>query len=275
MRPSPRALLRQLRKSRSPAKPLLDAGGPRFSASHAGHAPVFTGELKLVTWNIRLGKEIGAAIAQLQTEPELAGADIVLLQEMGEAGADRIAQALGCEFLYYPACRHCDTGGHFGNAIISRWPLREPGKVLLPHLSPRTGENRIATRAIIDAGGRELLVYSVHTETFALHRDLRREQFRVLAKDIEERMSAQGATRVIAAGDFNTLWRRDERMLDGELAAAGLRRVSAGTPATVHIMVYPAHLDHVFTKGLDAVAAGTGKSTAASDHSPLWVTLRV
>lgn len=264
-----RTVWRQLRKPASSATPLLEAIEPRFSASHAGPSPVFSGELKIVSWNIRLGKLIEPAIAELTGEPALAGADVVLLQEMDETGTDSIARALGHNYVYFPACVHCDTGKNFGNAVLSRWPITAPGKVLLPHLSPRTGENRIANRVVVKVGGNQLLVYSVHTETFNLDRPLRQEQFEALAADID----SQGYERVLAGGDFNTLRARDIRLLDKALEVAGMQRATAGSGATAKLGFLGLNLDHIFTRGFEIIGQGSIRRTRASDHFPLWLKL--
>lgn len=259
---------RQLRKPSGSAQPLLDDHEPRFAANYAGTSPDYTGELKIVTWNIRLGKLIGEAIEELRAAP-LTGADIILMQEMDELGSDAIARELGYNFVYFAACVHCDTKKNFGNAVLSRWPIVSAAKVMFPHLSPRTKENRIATRTVIEVGGRQLLVYGVHTETFHLNRSLRQEQFAALAADIDQ----QGYPHVLAGGDFNTMRTRDIRDLDVALDAAGMERASAGTGPTARFGFIELRLDHIYSRGTNTLGAGTAATTRASDHLALWVKL--
>jgi len=260
------AIWRQLRKPSGLAQPLLDVREPQFAAGYAGPVPEYSGHLKVVTWNIRLGMLIGEAVKELRAAP-LAGADIILLQEMNEQGTYAIARALEYNFVYFAACIHCDTKKNFGNAVLSRWPILSTAKVMFPHVSPRTKENRIATRAVIDVGGQRLLVYGVHTETFHLKRSLRQEQFAALADDIDR----QSFPYVLAGGDFNTMRARDIRQLDEALATGSMERVSAGTGPTATFGFFGLRLDHVYTRGTKTLGAGTASATRASDHLALWV----
>jgi endonuclease/exonuclease/phosphatase family metal-dependent hydrolase len=244
----------------------LDADSPRFVVDHVRASPACRGEFKVVSWNIKFSREIETALAELEQVAELRDADIMLLQEMDEYGVETIAGTRGYNFVYFPASVHCRTGRNFGNAILAKWPIGDAGKLLLPHMSPRTGEIRIATRATVIVGGHELLTYSVHTETFALSSRQRQEQFRTLVEDIAQREQRY----VLVGGDFNTLQAREVRRLEEKFARVNLERTSAGAGPTLKAGFMSFSFDHIFTRGMKTMVGGVWRETEASDHYPLW-----
>jgi endonuclease/exonuclease/phosphatase family metal-dependent hydrolase len=125
--------------------------GPRY----AGVAPITSGDttrLKVVSFNVEFSEHIDSAIALLETNPALRGADVILLQEMNEKATQRIAAALGLGYIFYPAIYHYRTHQLFGNAILSRWPILEDRKIVLPHVARFVRTQRIATAATIRVG---------------------------------------------------------------------------------------------------------------------------
>jgi endonuclease/exonuclease/phosphatase family metal-dependent hydrolase len=141
-----------------------DVDGPVFSGQFATPAADPPETITVVTYNIDFGLRVDRAIKGFQAVEALNSADIVLLQEMDEEGTERMARALQANFVYYPATfgRH---GRNFGNAVLARWPITEERKVLLPHRHPIRRQLRIAARATVQVGDRDVLAYSVHTET--------------------------------------------------------------------------------------------------------------
>jgi len=146
----------------------VDPEGPRYAADGvavtqdtgpwlaAGPAPVET--IKVVSYNLRYGREIDAAIEVLAGSPELAGADVILLQEMDALGVELIAHALGCSYVYYPAALR-RSGRDFGNAVLTRGRIVEDRKVLLPHKNPINRQQRIGVRTDLELGRRTLRAY--------------------------------------------------------------------------------------------------------------------
>ncbi|MFA6001416.1 MAG: endonuclease/exonuclease/phosphatase family protein [Thermoleophilia bacterium] len=239
---------------------------PSYRASHASGEHRGGGEFKVLSWNIKFSRKIEAAIHELENRPELGDAGIMLLQEMDEKGVESIARALKYNYVYYPASVHHRTSRKFGNAVLARWPIVDSGKLPLPHPSPRTGQIRIAARVVVNIDGRRLLVYSVHTETFALDFTSRQEQFQALAEDVQHEEYDQ----VLVGGDFNTIKKKDIKALDRCFAAAGLKRVSSGIGPTLKAGFMEFSLDHIFARGLNAGGGGAWKGTSASDHYPVW-----
>lgn len=243
-----------------------ETDSPLYAASHAGKPPPFRGELTAVSWNIKFCLEVDTAITELKTVPVLGSADVLLLQEMDENGVESIARELSYNYVYYPASVHSRTGRNFGNAVLSRWTISGSRKLLLPYSSPRTGEKRIATRAHLDVAGRDLLCYSVHTETFALSKAKRVAQFQALATDI----AGETHEHVLVGGDFNTVRGKDIAVLEDLFSSLGMERASTGAEPTIRAAMIGFSFDHIFTRGLTSVEKRVWKGTNASDHYPVW-----
>jgi endonuclease/exonuclease/phosphatase family metal-dependent hydrolase len=241
---------------------------PLFEGSYAGKQPEFDGDIKVVTWNIKFSEEIEQAIQELMEIPELKEADILLLQEMDEEGVESIARALEYNYVYFPASVHSRHGRNFGNAILSKWPLANPTKLMLPHENPQNGQIRIATRAETTIGDKELLVYSVHTETAVLGSKKRYEQVQAIVDDIGDE-----TTHVLVGGDFNTLTDGEIIELEEQFESIGLVRASTGAEPTVEKGGVDFSLDHIFTKDGSVLGDGVWTESAASDHFPVWVRL--
>ena len=101
--------------------------GPIFTGQYSVSSDSLPSTMKVVTFNIKFAKEIQQALSELKTSADLSSADVILLQEMDEAGVEYIARNLNMDYVYYPACfqRHQKN---FGNAILAKWPLSNPQK---------------------------------------------------------------------------------------------------------------------------------------------------
>jgi endonuclease/exonuclease/phosphatase family metal-dependent hydrolase len=143
---------------------LRRAEGPRY----AGERPSATAprdRLRVVSFNIERALRVGQAIEVMEAEPSLRDADVILLQEMDEAGTRRVADAFGMSYVYYPATFSLKTPPDFGNAVLSRFPIVGDSKVLLPHLGVVGSLQRIATGATLQVGDTLVRVYSAHLGT--------------------------------------------------------------------------------------------------------------
>ena len=236
--------------------------GPR----HAGAPPDTTiasraqaETLRIVSFNIEFARRIDAAIALLRSDTALHRADVILLQEMDAVGTKRVAEALGMGFVYYPAIFHRRTRRDFGNAVLSRWPIVDDAKLVLPHPSRYAGTHRIATAATLRIGTSHVRAYSTHLGTIAdIRSSRRREQLRAILED--------GARypRVIIGGDLN------ESDIGVVAEQAGYTWPTRDGPPTTRF----GRWDHIFLKGLESPKAG-GSGTAVnardvSDHRPVW-----
>lgn len=239
-----------------------DGPGPRYAGApeaHPGQAPA-GGPLRVVSFNIQFARNVDSAIALLAGEPALAGASVLLLQEMDAPATSRIAAALGMHYVYYPSTIHYKSGRDFGNAVLSRWPIVADAKIELPHRAFLTGVARAATAATLQVGDRLVRVYSVHLSTITeVHAGGRRAQLAAVLAD------AARYERVIVGGDLN------QHSMGQVAARAGFAWPTRHGPRTATL----GRIDHILTRGLSLpaqAAAGTVRSNrGASDHLPVWV----
>jgi endonuclease/exonuclease/phosphatase (EEP) superfamily protein YafD len=245
---------------------------PRLTLYTAEHAPEpleFDGVVRVVSWNIRFGESVYAAVGTLHAVEELQSADLLLLQEMDEEGVDTIARSLGHNYVYGAASVRLRTGRNFGNAVLSRWPLSNASRVALPRGSRLRGESRIVVRVTAGVHGTPVQVYSVHTETVTLPWKQRVQQFERLASAA----ASWSGEHVVVGGDFNTATRRGVGLLSDLMSGIGLERVSSGAGPTFRRAGLDWPLDHVFARGMSVVDTGVVREAEGSDHLPLWVRL--
>lgn len=237
-----------------------EEAGPRYAGDGVVARAGAGDTLRVVSFNIRFSLRIDSALAVLQQDPELRGADIVLLQEMDEAGTKQLARGLGMSFVYYPASYRTQTGRDFGNAILSRWPLRDDRKIILPHLARLGRTQRTATGATVIVGGKPVRVYSAHLATVVnSSRNQRADQLLEILND------AALHERVIVGGDMN----------DPELGVVAQNMGYAWPTREGPRTAVVARLDHIFVRGLKLPAeraSGTVENNRnASDHRPIWI----
>jgi endonuclease/exonuclease/phosphatase family metal-dependent hydrolase len=245
-----------------------DASGPMFSGNYASTPGAFDGILKVISWNIKFSEEIPEALEDFAERAELADADIILLQEMDEEGVEVLSRALHYNYVYFPASIHTHHNRNFGNAILARWPIHDPGKLLLPHRNPKNKQTRIAAKAVIAVEDMEVLTYSVHTETFWLPPARRADQIQTLIGDVDS-----DSRHVIVGGDFNTLTPVSVAAVVERFEQAGFQWATAGVGGTVESVPIPLTMDFIFTKGMTVLNAGSVEGVDASDHRPVWTTL--
>lgn len=238
--------------------------GPRYAgsagAARHGAPPPPADSLRFVTFNIQWGRYVGRAIHVLQSAEPARSADIMTLQEVDANGTREMAAAFGMFYVYYPSAVHPKTDRDFGNAVLSRWPIVQDWKVILPHRGRFRDTERAATGATILLGEDSLRVYSVHLSTMAeLGPSPRREQVRAVVAD------AMRFPLVIVGGDLNGVG------VGEEFQACGFSWPTRENVPTINLFTW----DHVFLKGLAVnPASGTGvveHDNGASDHRPVWV----
>ena len=242
---------------------------PRVGGAPAAE-PEFAGLVHTVTWNIQFGIGAESAATAMLHHDTLRGADVLLLQEMDEAGTALIAERVGMHYVFASASPHRKSGRDFGNAILSPWPITNPVVVDLPHKSAVQGQPRNAVRATVTIGPHDIDTCSVHTEVPTLSSSKRIAQVETVAS-----ATATGASGLlIIGGDFNTVSRRGTQAAVERFAAIGATRVSDGAGPTLRRGGREFTLDHVFARGLQPVATGVVAGLDASDHRPLWVRVR-
>jgi endonuclease/exonuclease/phosphatase family metal-dependent hydrolase len=241
------------------------------------HAARGSFDLRVATYNIHRSRGMDR-----RTRPERIAAvlatidpDVVALQEVigpgltGPGHAEELGAALGMGWIMAPTRelrRH-----QFGNAVLSRYPIREHAKL---DLSWKTCEARCSQRVSIDLGeARCLQVYNVHLGTALLER---RYQAPRLAAWIHDRRVPDPR---IVLGDFNE-WGRG---LVADVLAERLNSIDL-FPHLRRRRTYPGffpllHLDHIYFSGHIEIRRvelpRTRLALVASDHLPLVADLRI
>lgn len=245
----------------APTTNLLNPTSPSFSGSHA---PVIADsaseELRIVTFNIKLGRAVERGIEVLSQE-RLLGADLIALQEMDEAGVERIARTLKLNYIYYPGSIHPTDNRYYGPALLSPWPIEKSWKLLLPHEGLFRRQRRTATAAVLRIGSAEVLAYSLHLEPqLRISEKERRDQVLTILRD-----AATFPGPVVLAGDFNS------EGIGPLLVRHGYHWVTANVGPTITIFSW----DHIFVRGLEPDRSGVVRRVrGASDHKPVWALAR-
>lgn len=250
------------------AKNYPDQNSPVYTGNYAVNSPEPTQTLTVVSYNIWFAEDIDQALSELREINSQKVIDIVLLQEMDEVGTERMARELQLNYVYFPAAIEPTYGKNFGNAILSRCPIVDSQKLILPHKSFSNRMNRIATRAIIQIHGTNILVYSVHTESIFTLPGFRREQYTAILDDLDPEVEL-----VIVGGDFNSFTESDVEEVEEVYRQAGFIRASEDSGYTIAKYGIGVASDHIFTKGFVVEEAGKLEEATASDHLPIWVTL--
>jgi len=274
--------------------------------------------LRIMTYNVHScigvdGKLSPRRIARLiaQWQP-----DIVALQELdvgrsrtgGMDQAHLIAHELGMEFHFHPAI-HVEEE-KYGDAILSRFPVRQMHAAALPNTGGRAREPRGALWVTVDTGTVSLQVINTH---LGLSRRERLAQVRALLGE-EWLRHPECTDSVILCGDFNagpaspeyreiTQYLTDAQLLDAQTDPRTEADTAAQTEAQPHTeaqtkagtnartgigkrrprntwtSTYPLRrIDHIFLRGnvsvLGIEVPRSRLARVASDHLPLLVELR-
>lgn len=242
-----------------------DPASPLYAdTSKVVTAPSNRDTLRVVSFNVEYSSHAGQAARILSTAPTLRDADIILLQEMTAPAAKFLADSLHMRYVYYPAIYNRIVRRDIGNAILSRWPIVGYSKLILPSRSRYAKTQRIATAATIRINDKKIRVYSTHFGTPAdLGRRGRVAQLQAIIND------ASAHERVIIGGDMNST--------DiGRVARDGGYLWATDTIPKSNAF---GRFDHFFVRGLimpSSRGVGTYRvSNSISDHSPIWIRLRL
>ena len=201
--------------------------------------------------------------------------DVVMLQEVDEEvprsrhhrQAELLADAIKLPHIAYQRNVRLKVG-HYGNAILSRYPLTEAFDIDLT-LPPKKRRGALVTRLSISVGEHEksIILANIHLGLSGLERQIQLR--RLLACDCLS--LPRKRTPLVIAGDYNDVWGSlGRRVMEraGFLAATGAIRTF---PAAMPLRC----LDRVFYRGdlkpLRAFAGHTETAKRASDHLPIVV----
>lgn len=255
----------------SPIRNYTALEGPFYEGHYAEKSGSFDGSIKIVTWNLSFAKGVDQAIETLKTAEPLRDAEILLLQEMDEAGVDTIARELGFNYVYYPAVIHYRHEKNFGNAILTRWPITDHAKIVLPNDVPLRKQTRIAVLAEILIDGTPVDALNVHLETIWMANRAGETQADFIVGLLRQHIGPN----TILAGDFNTWNAWSIKYLEVLFSQIGLQRVSAGTGHTFEYSGLRLTMDHIWTSNVVESESGVWRQTNASDHFPVWAMLEL
>ena len=172
--------------------------------------------LRVLTWNIwwRFGPWEQRRPAIAETLKKL-DADVIALQEVWSDESTNQAMELAAELGFHHVFEWSmdirDFG--FGNAVLSRWPIRRHATVPL-HGKKETGEGRVALFAEIDGPRGLIPVFSTHLNWKYEHSHIRQCQVADLARFVDS--MRPWSFPPIVCGDFNADPSSEEiRMLKG------------------------------------------------------------
>jgi endonuclease/exonuclease/phosphatase family metal-dependent hydrolase len=232
--------------------------------------------IRVVSYNVHFAEQMGKVLEQLAA-PDLAGAEILLLQEVDSEGVRQAAGRFGYRYVYYPAVIHSHHGREFGNAILTRGRILAHRKILLPHHDPNKLQ-RIATFAEIELRGRAIGVYSVHLG-LRIAVSERGDQAAEIVRHIESMERTEPLHGFVVGGDWNTWNSHHLRVVREEMGEVGFAHPSEGLDWTQTVGIGGLALrrqkvDLFFTRGLAVLGCGKARRRlGGSDHEPIWVRL--
>lgn len=241
--------------------------------------------LRMLTYNVHGcvgldGKTSAERIARVIARQ---GADVVALQEIdvgrNRSGkidqAERIAGQLGMTFHFHSPLSLPE--GQYGNAILSRYPLKVMRMDTLPRLKKgRLFEPRGALWVEIDVNDIKVNVITSHLSLWPAERLLQADA--LLGSDWSGSAACQGP--IVLCGDFNAnprsmvCKRMGCKLRDAQLIAASHK------PKGTWLASHPfSRIDHFFVSPdievLNITVPSTELERIASDHLPLIVDLKI
>ncbi len=227
--------------------------------------------IKIISYNIKFSLDVPSAIQELQNIDNLKDADIILLQEMNEAGTILIAKTLGYNYTYFPIVYYPKYKYNIGNSILSKWPIVSDEKLIFPNKSIGKISRRAATSAVIEIGYKSVRVVSAHLATISLPKKQKIEQIDSLIRyNLRDTIKYQ-----IVGGDYNTLLGNEADYVINNYRENNFTWASEKVGATGEYFggILKPWNDHVFTKGFKVLGSGKATNNTASDHYPLWIEL--
>lgn len=175
--------------------------------------------IRLCTWNIEFGFQLGAILDALQSCGDFDGVDLLALQEasihFGVKDARAVAHALGVDYDYYQVTAQHVDGRTQANALVwntRRVQVLEHGSVKLPHmhevmrsraeralLRRLPPQDRISVFADGKLGSQTFRIYVAHLDVVGYRH--KRQQFARILSDAQTRTACDVA---VIAGDLNT-----------------------------------------------------------------------
>jgi len=248
-----------------------ERASPPLSLEERGQFSRWSGEvpaaIRIVSYNVQLGRKLEQILALFRTHPELSRADVLALQEVVRdrhaSHARVLAERLGFDYVYLPGKRKGDR--EIGLALLSRYPLRDVERIVIPQERRRDDLPRVALGATLAIGTTKIRLYNVHVQALVPIEMKVRQIEAVLQSALR-----QATPYRLIVGDFNTLTRRDRRALDRLLREAGFSPALPGSTWTYRRLLIRMTLDWIYVQNLRVLGSGVAQEVTASDHRPIW-----
>ena len=193
---------------------------------------------------------------------------------MDEKGAEAIARELNLNYLYIPIVYNKLVKKNIGNAILTKGTIAHPEKLILPHSKWINKRRRHVAIGEVNIAQKKILVYSVHTETVMMSRKHRMEQVDAIIE--HAKLQLHNYKYVLIGGDFNTLFSKDSRLAVAKFNNNGFDWSTAKVGNTAKAffgLAKPTH-DYLFSWGLKVTNASKIETSKASDHYPVFASLK-
>ncbi|HQP10209.1 MAG TPA: endonuclease/exonuclease/phosphatase family protein [Candidatus Omnitrophota bacterium] len=240
---------------------------PRYSmTANPPYKNIYKKTIKVVSYNIKHSARIREAIHLLKNNPNLADADILLLQEMIPSAVEKIAADLGYNYIFYPAVIHPLLHDNFGNAVLSKWPITYDENIIFPSIKENS-RHRVAVAAKLKINEKDVMVYSLHMGIFMKPRQ-RGAQIQTVLDAINKDIKY-----CIVAGDFNTIKEKDEEEIIRVFSESHFTHATSNVDWTYkhwYFLNYKSTFDHIFVRGPKVLNAGKIDNLSPSDHLPVW-----
>ena len=218
--------------------------------------------LRVMTMNVRFSNR---KVRAIRASVRAVGPDVLVVQEVTPGTASVLDAALAGD---YPHRLPVPAGQPEGTAVYSRVPL----------LGGSGRDEPYGPRAVVEVGGRTVVVYGVHLPVCWGTSALLASRSRTA--DLLDRMAADRAAGRLAilTGDFNytatsaqaAAVRRAGFVSTRDLAEPLGRAVTYAPTRPLLRWAPGVRIDHVYLPpGLTATAGGLGPTTG-SDHRPVW-----
>ncbi|MEH0981100.1 endonuclease/exonuclease/phosphatase family protein [Micromonospora sp. CPCC 205556] len=226
--------------------------------------------IRVAAYNIRMGFGLDGRFDPDRLARAVRDADVVLLSEVdrgwllngGHDSLDLLAERLDRWYVFAPAADPL-----WGDAVLSRWPLRSVRTRALPAVGAPTGAQALGVTVDFGAGEPGLAVVATH-----LQPPPGREPV-VQARAVADFALGYAAGRpLVVAGDLNT---EPGAPAFAEFTGAGLTdALAAARPLPTSPADDPREqIDHVFVSPGVGAADAVAPPGTASDHLPVRVTL--
>lgn len=208
-----------------------------------------------------------------------AKADVVGLQEV-ERGAERtqrrdlpaeLARLTGLAVRFDKSIPH--QGGEYGNAVLSRYPIREARNTHLESIAAgdQRGEQRGVQQLVLEIAGREILFLNTHLD----HRRAPAERERS-ATELKAIVAAAGARPVILVGDFNAVPTAKSIAIVREFLTDTWTALSTEPGFTIPVKKPARRIDYIWiTPATIAPIDMRVIHSEASDHLPIVAELQL